>query len=93
MPVRVDVGRWKGTAQDAEDLTTYLGLLCGGPVERLQPGRQRRQPGRTEGEVEAAAGEGVSPALVARQGLADRPVPGQAVVDGFGQQFGGQEGV
>jgi hypothetical protein len=68
-------------------------LLCGGPVEGLEPGRQWREPGRGQGEVEAAAGEGVSPVLVAGYGLVQRPVPGQAVVDGSGQQFGAQEGV
>jgi hypothetical protein len=31
--------------------------------------------------------------LVVGEGVVDRPVPGQAVVDGLGQQLGGQEGV
>jgi hypothetical protein len=35
-----------------------------------------REPGRGQGEAEAIGGEFVSPALVAGEGLIDRPAPG-----------------
>jgi len=92
--IRVDnVCDRDGSSEGTEDLTGHLGLLGGGSVERLEPGRERCEPGRGQGELEAVGGENVSPALVLGYGVVHRPVPGQAVVDGLGQQFGGQEGV